>query len=98
MVATTATQGFDTLPFMIDPTDYLRLVLDPVRLAVLGAAAVAPVDSTPLAEKLGVQTRSVLLAIVKLRQASWMRRDASPSIRCSGSAQNFRRWRERPRL
>lgn len=69
MVATTATQGFDTLPFMIDPTDYLRLVLDPVRLAVLGAAAVAPVDSTPLAEKLGVQTRSVLLAIVKLREA-----------------------------
>jgi hypothetical protein len=69
MVATTATQGFDTLPFMIDPTDYLRLVLDPVRLAVLGAAAVGPVDSTPLAEELGVQTRSVLLAIVKLREA-----------------------------
>ena len=25
---------------MTDPTDYLRMVLDPVRLAVLGAAAV----------------------------------------------------------
>jgi hypothetical protein len=69
MVATTATQGFDTLPSMIDPAGYLRLVLDPVRLAVLGAAAVGPVDSTRLAEELGVQTRSVLLAIVKLREA-----------------------------
>jgi len=69
MVATTATQGFDTLPFMIDPTDYLRLVLDPVRIAVLGAAALGPVDSVDLARKLGVQTKSVLLATVKLREA-----------------------------
>ena len=69
MVAITATQGFDTLTFMIDPTEYLRLVLDPVRLAVLGAAAVGPVDSKRLAEELGVQTRSVLLGVVKLREA-----------------------------
>lgn len=69
MVATTATQGFDTLTFMIDPTDYLRLVLDPVRLATLGAAAVGPVDSAGLSEELGVETKSVLLAIVKLREA-----------------------------
>jgi hypothetical protein len=54
---------------MIDPTDYLRLVLDPVRLAVLGAAAVGPVDSAILAEELGVQTKTVLLATVKLREA-----------------------------
>lgn len=69
MVATTATQGFDTLTVVIDPTEYLRLALDPVRLAVLGAAAVGPVDSTRLAEELGVQTRTVLLGVVKLREA-----------------------------
>ena len=69
MVATTATQGIVTLPFMIDPTDYLRLVLDPVRLAVLGAAAIGPVDPPGLAQKLGVETKTVLLAMVKLLEA-----------------------------
>ena len=63
------TQGIVTLPTMIDPTDYLRLVLDPVRLAVLGAAAVGPVDPAGLARNLGVETKTVLLARVKLREA-----------------------------
>jgi hypothetical protein len=54
---------------MIDPTDYLRLVLDPVRLAVLGAAAVGPVDARELADRLGVKPKTVLLAVVKLHEA-----------------------------
>ena len=44
MVTATTTQGFDTRPSMIDPVEYLRIVLDPVRLALLGAAT--PVGST----------------------------------------------------
>lgn len=54
---------------MIDPTDYLRMVLDPVRLAVLGAAAVGAVDAETLADGLGVPAKNVLLAIVKLEEA-----------------------------
>lgn len=54
---------------MIDPTDYLRLMLDPVRLAVLGAAAVGPVEPETLAGRLGVPTKTVLLAVVKLGEA-----------------------------
>ena len=54
---------------MVDPTDYLRLALDPVRLAVLGAAAVGPVDADTLAESLGTDVRKVLGAIGKLRES-----------------------------
>ena len=53
---------------MIDPTDYLRIALDPVRLAVLGAAAVGSVDVDVLADGLDVPAKSVLLAIVKLQE------------------------------
>ncbi len=53
---------------MINPTDYLRLALDPVRLAVLGTAAVAPVDAAALASALGIETKDVLLAIVRLQE------------------------------
>jgi len=69
MVAATATQGFGTLQSVIDPTDYLRMALDPVRLAILGAAAVEPVDPGQLAQRLRVQTKTVLRAIVKLQEA-----------------------------
>ena len=53
---------------MIDPTDFLRIALDPVRLAVLGAAAVGSVDVDVLADGLDVPAKSVLLAIVKLQE------------------------------
>ncbi len=69
MVIDTTTQGFDSLRSMIDPTGYLRLVLDPVRLAILGAAAVGPVDAQELAARLGAKPKTVLLAIVRLREA-----------------------------
>ena len=54
---------------MVDPTDYLRLALDPVRLAVLGAAAVGPVDAGALSESLAIDARTVLRAIGKLRES-----------------------------
>jgi hypothetical protein len=69
MVSATTTQGFDTLLFMIDPTGYLRMVLDPVRLAVLGAAAVDPVDANSLAVGLGIPAKTVFMAIVRLQEA-----------------------------
>jgi hypothetical protein len=52
---------------MPSPTDFLRLVLDPVRLAVLGHAATGPVDSAGLAMRLGVPERKVLTAVAALR-------------------------------
>jgi hypothetical protein len=54
---------------VIPPTDYLRLALDPVRLAVLGHAAVAPVDAEDLADRLGVKARRVLVEVGRLREA-----------------------------
>jgi hypothetical protein len=69
MVLPTTPQCFDTLPLMIDPTGYLRMVLDPIRLAVLGAAAVSPVDTASLADRLDVPAKTVLLAVVKLQEA-----------------------------
>ncbi len=51
------------------PADYLRLALDPVRLAVLGAAAVGPVDAAELSRALGVKPRVVLGAIGHCRTA-----------------------------
>jgi hypothetical protein len=52
---------------MPTPTDFLRLVLDPVRLAVLGHAATGPVDTAGLADRLGVPERKVLGAVATLR-------------------------------
>jgi hypothetical protein len=51
------------------PQDYLRLALDPVRLAVLGHAAVAPVDTACLAGTLGVTRKKVQEAVGALRGA-----------------------------
>lgn len=52
---------------MVAPTDFLRLALDPVRLAAMGHAAAGPVDTTALAESLGVAERKVLEAVAVLR-------------------------------
>lgn len=53
----------------MDAPDYLRLVLDPVRLAVLGRAATGPVDTAGLAGELGASERRVRAAVGKLRAA-----------------------------
>lgn len=53
----------------MNPSEFLRLVVDPVRLAVLGAAVVGPVESSELAERLGVDRRTVAEALGRLRSA-----------------------------
>lgn len=60
---------------MIRPYAYLRLVLDPVRLAVLGRAAGDPVDPDALARELGVSKRKVLGAVGRLREAGLLTAD-----------------------
>jgi hypothetical protein len=45
---------------VIAPTDYLRIAVDPIRLAVLGAAARGAVDVEAVAADLGVASRRVL--------------------------------------
>lgn len=54
---------------MVSPTDFLRLAVEPRRLAILGAAALGPVDAARLAEQLDVQVRDVLSDLVKLQEA-----------------------------
>ena len=54
---------------MITPTDYLRLALDPIRLAVLGQSVVSPVDVDSLAEALDADRKKVLSAVAQLTAA-----------------------------
>jgi DNA-binding transcriptional ArsR family regulator len=54
---------------MIGPGDYLRIVLDPVRLTVLGHAAAGDLDPDALAEQLEVKPRVISDAIGRLRAA-----------------------------
>lgn len=52
-----------------DPTEFLRLALDPVRLAVLGAAALGPVDVDAVATQLDLPPHRVEKALGRLRGA-----------------------------
>ena len=54
---------------MLPPTDYLRIAVDPIRLAVLGTAAMGPLDSRALASRLGVPERRVRREVGKLAEA-----------------------------
>lgn len=51
------------------PVGYLRIALDPVRLAILGHAAVGPVKVAELADRLGVSQRKLMAGIARLREA-----------------------------
>ena len=62
---------------MSSPTDFLRLALDATRLAVLGHAAVAPLDLDEIAAGLGVPKRKVQLAVVKLQEAGLLNDDTT---------------------
>lgn len=53
----------------MDVREFLGLVLDPTRLAVLGRAAEGPVDLSALAERLQVSDRRVQQAAARLRAA-----------------------------
>ena len=54
---------------MLEPRDYLGIAVDPVRLAVLGHAAVGPIHVETLARTLGLKERRIHEVIGKLRAA-----------------------------
>lgn len=60
---------------MLAPGDFLRLAVEPVRLAVLGHAAAGPVDVPRIAAALGVPERELLEAVGGLRQAGLLTDD-----------------------
>jgi len=54
---------------VIIPSDFVRLALDPTRLAILGRAALGPVDPGQLAGELDVHRKQVLTGMARLRDA-----------------------------
>ena len=60
---------------MLPPSAYLRIALDPLRLAVLGRSVSGPVDVEALAAELGEQPRNVLKAVGMLREAGLLDED-----------------------
>lgn len=58
---------------MLDVPGFVQLVLDPVRLAVLGAASLGPVDTAAVATALGVPERRVLRELGRLVAAGLIR-------------------------
>jgi hypothetical protein len=60
---------------MLEPRDYLSVTVDPLRLAVLGHAAVGPVDSGSLAAALGISERKLQQVVGKLVRAGLLRSD-----------------------
>ena len=53
----------------MEPGDYLRHTLDPVRLAILGSAAVGPLDIEAIVDAVGVRRQKVLTQIARLTDA-----------------------------
>lgn len=54
---------------MLDVPGFLRLCVDPVRLSILGAAAVGSVDSARIAQARGIASRKVEREIGRLTEA-----------------------------
>jgi hypothetical protein len=66
---------------MVLPTDYLRLAVDPIRLAILGRAAVEPVRPADLAGELGVSERRVRREVGRLVESGLL----TPDLRLDAS-------------
>ncbi len=62
---------------MLDASDYLRVAVDPLRLAVLGHAAAGPIDPARLAADLGVTERKVREAAGRLQAQGLLRPDGT---------------------
>lgn len=60
---------------MTAPIDFLRIALDPIRLAALGRALPGPIDPEQLATELDVPARKVIRAIGMLRSAGLLTDD-----------------------
>ena len=54
---------------MLDATTFARIAVDPIRLAILGAAAVGALDADAIATALGVAKRKVLKEVAGLEAA-----------------------------
>ncbi len=59
----------------MDARDYLKLVLDPRRLAVLGAVAAEPCSAGQVAQRAGVAEREVVRALAPLVQGGVVARE-----------------------
>ena len=55
------------MPTLEDPADLIRLVADPLRLALLGRAAEARLSIDEVSDSLGTPKRKVAEAVGKLR-------------------------------
>jgi len=60
---------------LIGPTEFLRIAVDPLRLAILGRAAVAPVNPDALAGELGEDPRRVRREAGRLAEAGLLGKD-----------------------
>jgi hypothetical protein len=60
---------------MSDPTDFLRLAIDPHRLAILGASVVGPVDAEAMAKALDLPVKRVRFQIAKLQAGGYLTQD-----------------------
>jgi len=60
---------------LIGPAEFLRIAVDPVRLAILGRAAVGPVDGDGLASELGEDRRKLRREIGRLVETGLLTRD-----------------------
>jgi hypothetical protein len=60
---------------MLTPGDFIRLSLDPLRLAILGRAAEGRVDAGEIAKRMRVRRRDVIESIGKLRAAGLLTED-----------------------
>ena len=65
---------------MLAPGDFLRLAIEPTRLAILGHAAVGPLDVSALAASLGVSEREVLKTAGGLRRVGLLTDDLSLAV------------------
>jgi hypothetical protein len=54
---------------MLTPADFMRLSLDPLRLAILGRSAEGPVDIDDVVSTMGARRRDVVEAVGRLRAA-----------------------------
>lgn len=59
------------------PTEYLRVVVDRDRLALLGRAALGPFSVSEFAESVGANRKKLLLAAAKLREVGLLNEDHS---------------------
>ena len=64
----------------MNPTEYLRVVVDRDRLALLGRAALGPFSVSDLAVEMGSDRKKLLIAAARLREAGLLAEDNSLNL------------------